>query len=85
MNKSHVYSSLKIIHDLDRIKQMREGKLVPPKTMRIDLNTICNHGCSFCLYQSSRDGLKGVGLNKEMPFGIQINDKRLIELIKEFK
>jgi len=85
MNKSHVYSSLKILHDLDRIKQIREGKIVPPKTVRIDLNTICNHGCSFCLYQSSSDGLKGVGFNGEMPLGAQIDDKRLIKLIKEFK
>jgi len=85
MNKNYAYNGLKIIHDLDRIKQMREGKIVPPKTVRIDLNTICNHGCSFCLYQSSSDGLRGVGLNSEMPSGTQIDDKRLIELIKEFK
>jgi MoaA/NifB/PqqE/SkfB family radical SAM enzyme len=85
MKKSYVYTNLKIVHDLDRIKQMREGKIVPPKTVRVDLNTVCNHRCSFCLYQSINDGLKGVGLNDEMPFGTQIDDKRFIELIDEFK
>lgn len=85
MNKNNVYSSLKVLHDLDRIKQMREGNLVPPKTVRIDLNTVCNHGCSFCLYQSSCDGLKGVDLNNEMPLGTQIDNERIIELIREFK
>ena len=84
MDKGYAYNSLKIIHDLNRIKKMRRGKIVPPKTVRIDLNTICNHNCSFCLYQSFHEGLKGIGLNEMMPRDAQIDDKRLIELIYEF-
>jgi MoaA/NifB/PqqE/SkfB family radical SAM enzyme len=83
--KEFAYNSLKIIHDLDRIKDMREGKIVPPKTVRIDLNTICNHGCSFCLYQSFNNGLKSINLNTEMPSQLQIDENRLIKLIKEFE
>ncbi len=85
MTKEFVYSNLKVIHDLDRLNAMREGKIVSPKTIRIDLNTVCNHSCPFCLYQSFDDGLKGVGFNSEMPIGVQIDEKRLIQLIKEFK
>lgn len=85
MDKSLAYTPLKILHDLDRLKNLREGKLVPPKTIRIDLNTICNHNCPFCLYQSNADGLRGIGLNEAMPDGRQIDSNRLIELLGEFK
>lgn len=85
MDKESAYSPLKILHDLDRINSMREGKLISPKTIRIDLNTTCNHNCPFCLYQSNNDGLKGVGLNVNMPLGQQIDEDRLIQLLPEFK
>ncbi len=78
------YMPLKILHDTEKIGKMREGVLFAPTTIRIDLNTVCNHDCEFCLYQSSGDGLKGVGLNTEMPTGVQIDSQRLIELISEF-
>lgn len=84
MNKEFAYNSLKIIHDLDRIKDMRNGKVISPKTVRIDLNTICNHSCSFCLYQST-NGLKSLNLSTEMPSRLQIDENRLIQLIKEFE
>lgn len=79
------YNTLKIIHDLDLIKKMRSGEPFFPKTIRVDLNTICNHDCNFCLYQSSNDGLRGIGMNQDMPPKTQIPKDRLIELIGEFK
>lgn len=80
-----IYSELKIIHDLDRIRSLREGKDFFPRCVRIDLTTKCNHNCAFCLYQNANRGLKGIGLNENMPRREDINHRRLIKLIKEFE
>jgi len=85
MDKKNAYSPFKILHDIKRIEDLRKGKIPPPKTIRIDLNTFCNHDCDFCLYQNSNDGLRGIGLNKKMPPKININLKRLLVLFDEFE
>lgn len=48
------FSSLKILHHLDRIQAMREGRIVPPVTVELDPTNLCNHHCIWCLDQRFR-------------------------------
>lgn len=45
---SNVYSPYKAAHHLDRIKELRDGKLIYPTQIQIDLTNLCNHKCLYC-------------------------------------
>ncbi len=48
------FSSLKLLHHLDRLQAMREGRIVPPVTVELDPTNLCNHHCIWCLDQRFR-------------------------------
>lgn len=50
INKKDVYSNLKYVHWLPELLKIKEGKIVPPTNLQIDLTNICNHDCEFCYY-----------------------------------
>jgi len=43
-----VYSPFKAAHHLDKIVALRNGELVYPTQIQIDLTNRCNHICSYC-------------------------------------
>jgi len=58
----------KIIHYMDEISSIKEGKDVHPITCEIDPSNACNLNCSFCMYA------KGLKINKDiLPWDIYRN------------
>ncbi|MGQ9653112.1 MAG: radical SAM protein [Thermodesulfobacteriota bacterium] len=49
------FSSLKLLHHMDRLQAMREGRIVPPVTVELDPTNLCNHHCIWCLDQRFRE------------------------------
>jgi MoaA/NifB/PqqE/SkfB family radical SAM enzyme len=48
--KELVYSSFKVAHHQDKIKQIRKKKLITPTMVQWDITNRCNLSCSFCFY-----------------------------------
>ncbi len=54
INIDHPYMSEKIFVHRDRLDLLKEGKLVPPVTVDIDLTDSCDHKCPWCEYARFR-------------------------------
>jgi len=51
MKKSEeLYSSFKAAYHLDRLTDLRNGKLIYPTHIQIDPTNKCNHDCVYCFY-----------------------------------
>lgn len=48
--EKNVYSPYKILHHLDKVEEMKEGKFPAPVFVQWDLTNRCNLDCSFCFY-----------------------------------
>lgn len=76
-----IYSSHKAAHHLDRLKALREGKLIYPTQVQIDLTNECNHRCPFCFYRCAKnDRLNALFNEKDV-----IPTEHVLKLLKEFK
>lgn len=43
------FNSLKILHHIDRLRALAEGKDITPVTVEIDPVAYCNHNCGWCV------------------------------------
>lgn len=47
------YSKLKIFHHMQKMDAILNGKLTPPIEVRLKPTNRCNHGCFYCVYDTS--------------------------------
>lgn len=45
-------SPFKAAHHLDGVHALRNGLLIPPRNIQIDLEAFCPHSCEFCSYRN---------------------------------
>jgi MoaA/NifB/PqqE/SkfB family radical SAM enzyme len=45
------YSPFKIVHHLDKIQELKDGKQTVPLQVQIVPSNVCNQRCSFCAYR----------------------------------
>jgi len=60
MCKAEIYSPYKIAHHMDRLKQIKEGKIPPPVNAQIDWTNLCTLNCSFCIYRNAGMDVEGM-------------------------
>lgn len=75
-----IYSNLKAIHHRDRIEELRQGRLIMPTQVQIDLTNLCNHRCPYCFYRCARTETLNALFNEDDVFEYA----RFCALIKEF-
>src|SRR5437773_1395781 len=46
---SHEFNPLKILHHIDRLRALADGKDIAPVTIEIDPVAYCNHVCAWCV------------------------------------
>jgi len=49
-----IYSPFKAAHHLERISKLRNGELINPTQVQIDLTNRCNHRCPYCFYRCAK-------------------------------
>jgi len=79
MNKD-VYSPWKFVHLLPELQKVKEGKIVPPINLQIDLTNKCNYNCTFCYYHI-HDHLVDFSRQDELKKGTA---KRIIREAKDY-
>lgn len=47
------YSPFKLVHHMDRIRQLRDGLLISPLKAEIDPTNRCNQNCGYCPYRAA--------------------------------
>ena len=78
------YSSYKVAHHEDKLKQMRKGEIITPLFAQIDLTNACNLDCSFCSYKIgnySPDHMKDFSIKDRLD---PAQAKRILKQMKVF-
>lgn len=50
-----MYSPFKAAHHREHIECLKEGKLVLPTQIQVDLTNKCNHNCPYCFYRCAKN------------------------------
>ena len=74
-----LYSPYKAAHHLERIQALREGSLIFPTQVQVDLTNGCNHQCPYCFYRCARNE----ELNAKFDLADTIPTERMLSLIDE--
>jgi MoaA/NifB/PqqE/SkfB family radical SAM enzyme len=48
--QKELYSSFKAAYHLDKLQSLRNGEIVFPTQIQVDLTNKCNHDCVYCFY-----------------------------------
>ena len=51
MNKRTAYNSNKYVHLMDKVNDLKNGKIIAPQFLMIYPMNACNHLCNFCAYR----------------------------------
>ena len=46
------YSPWKVLHLSDDIDRLKNGEMITPKDLQVDLEAFCPHSCEFCSYRN---------------------------------
>jgi len=61
-----VYSPFKVFAHMDKIEQLKRGKIITPVFIQVDLTNRCNLNCNFCFYKIHK--LSAFDPKAEIPF-----------------
>jgi len=74
------YSPYKIIHHIDRITELKQGKQTVPLQAHLVISNACNQRCSFCAYRM-KDFLSNQNfIEKDM-----LSDEKVYDCLEDFK
>jgi len=62
---NELYSSFKAAHHLQKLQDLRDGKIILPVQIQVDLTNLCNHACRFCFYR---------GVNRNIVTNFNVKD-----------
>lgn len=82
MSINFLYSKNKVLKHLKVLDHLKKGKKIAPVLARIDLTNMCNHRCTYCMYQKS---LPEFGLCDSFSFKDSIPEEDAFALIKNLK
>lgn len=75
------YGGLKIIWHPEKLKSLREGKIMAPIYVRIKPTNKCNHRCFYCSYDPDFEYILSERLKRED----QIPEEKIMEILHDFK
>lgn len=73
-----LYSSAKVLWFPDRLAALKQGEPVAPVHVRIKPTNVCNHGCYFCAYRSSK-----LSLGEDMNVRDRIPRAKMMEIVDD--
>lgn len=53
MNKKTAYSSMKYVHLIDKVEDLKNNKIIAPQFVMLYPMNACNHLCTFCAYRKT--------------------------------
>lgn len=67
--QKEIYSSFKAAYHLDRLQKLRNGELILPTQIQVDLTNKCNHDCIYCFYHGvNKNIIESFDRKATMPF-----------------
>jgi len=75
MNKQQeIYSNFKAAYHLEKLQKLRNGELILPTQIQIDLTNKCNHNCVYCFYRGVNGNIvQSFDKNATLPFNTVTN------------
>ena len=70
-----IYSPFKVVHNMDRIEDLKNGINIMPTQVQIDLTNSCNHRCAYCFYRCARNEYLNALFNDQdrIPYEIMVS------------
>ncbi len=73
------YSPYKIVHNIDKLQELKEGKQTIPLQVQIVPTNRCNENCGFCLYRKDK-----ALCNEEFETQDQLSFEKIVETLDCF-
>jgi len=76
-----IYSSFKVVHNMDRIEDLKNKVNIMPTQIQVDLTNACNHHCPYCFYRCARNKYLNALFNDQDRIPYEI----MVSLLNEFR